>query len=76
MVVRSVLNVGKKTFFWRNERWEDSELTETQLKNIQKIKRYSPEYFKLSTRSGKHTAKYLAIEGTVIVVLDKVAYQF
>ena len=68
------MNVGKKTFFWRNERWEDSELTETQLKNIQKIKRYSSEYFKLS--SGKNSAKYLAIEGTVIVVLDKVAYQF
>ena len=70
------MNVGKKTFFWRNDRWEDSELTEAQLKNVQQIKRYSPEYFELSTRSGKYTAKYLAIEGTVIVVLDKVAYQF
>lgn len=76
IVVRSVLNVGKKTFFWRNDRWEDSTLTEQQLQHVQKIKRFSPEYFELSTRWGKDVAKYLAIEGHVVLVLDNQAYEF
>ncbi len=76
VVVRSVLNVGKKTFFWRNDRWEDSVLTETQLKNTRKVKRFSSEYFDLSKAAGKDAAKYLAIEGKVIVVLGDIAYEF
>ena len=39
-VVNSVLNVGTKTFFQRNNRWEDASLSEEQLKNIQQIERY------------------------------------
>ncbi len=76
VMVRSVLNLGKKTFFWRNDRWEDSTLTETQLKNARKIKRFSKEYFDLNTRFGKDVGKYLAIEEHVVVVLDDVAYEF
>ncbi len=75
-LIRTVLNVGNKTFFWRNERWEDSILQEEQLKNVQKIKRFSPEYFELNTRFGKEVAKYLAIDGTVILVLGDTAYEY
>ncbi len=75
-VVQSVLNVGKKTFFWRNDRWEDSTVTETQLKNTQKIKRFSKAYFELNTRFGKEVGKYLAIDESVVVVLGDVAYEF
>ena len=32
-VATTVINVGKKTFFQRNDRWEDSVLTEKQLQN-------------------------------------------
>ncbi len=75
-VVRTVLNVGTKTFFWRNNRWEDSVLKDEQLKHVQQIKRFSQEYFDLSKRFGKDVAKYLAIEGNVILVFDGVAYEF
>ena len=75
-VVPTVLNVGKKTFFWRNDRWEDSTLTEKQLKNVKKLKRFSQEYFDLSVKLGKDAAKYLAIEGDVVVVLGDTAYEF
>jgi uncharacterized protein (DUF1330 family) len=51
-------------------------LTDAQLKKTRKIKRYSSEYFDLTTRFGKETAKYLAIEGNVIVVLGNEAYEF
>ncbi|MGM0488180.1 MAG: VIT domain-containing protein [Planctomycetota bacterium] len=72
----TVLNVGTKTFFRRNGRWEDSALTERQLQNVHKIERYSDEYFDLSQRFGKEVSKYLAIEGNVIVVLEGEAYEF
>ncbi len=75
-MVPTVLNVGKKTFFWRNDRWEDSTLTEKQLKNVKKLKRFSQEYFDLSVKLGKDAAKYLAIEGDVVVVLGDTAYEF
>ena len=45
-------------------------------KNARKITRYSDEYFELVTRHGKHVAKYLALEGHVIVVLDGQTYEF
>jgi Ca-activated chloride channel family protein len=76
LVVPTVLNVGKKTFFRRNDRWEDSTLTDSLLENVKKIQRYGKEYFDLTVRFGKDVAKYLAIEGNVIVVLDNVAYEF
>jgi hypothetical protein len=71
-----VLNVGKKTFFFRSNRWEDSALTEDQLKKTQKVERYSRDYFDLSKRYGKDVAKYLAIEGNVVVLLGDTAYEF
>lgn len=75
-VVSTVLHVGTKTFFWRNNRWEDSTLTEPQLERARRVERFSAEYFDLQTRFGKEVAKYLAIEQEVVVVLDDQAYQF
>ncbi|MFW6168888.1 MAG: VIT domain-containing protein [Planctomycetota bacterium] len=72
----TVLNVGTKTFFRRNGRWEDSALTDRQLQNVHKIKRYSQEYFELGQRFGKEVSQYLAIEGNVVVVLEGQAYEF
>jgi Ca-activated chloride channel family protein len=74
--VRTVLNVGRKTFFWRQERWEDSTLTEEHLQHVRKIERYSSEYFDMVERFGKEFAQYLAVDETVVVVLDDTAYEF
>ena len=75
-VATNILNVGAKTFFQRNQRWEDSSVTEEQLKNVKQIERYSDEYFALSQKFGKEAAKYFAIEGKVVVVLEGQAYEF
>ncbi len=74
--VSTVLNVGKKTFFFRNNRWEDSVVTDAQLTNVQKLTRYSAEYFELAKKFGRDAARYLAIEGNVLVVLGDTAYEF
>jgi Ca-activated chloride channel family protein len=76
VVLDSVQNVGSKTFFLRGGRWVDSTLTEEQSKAVQKIERYSKEYFALLDKHGKDAAKYLAIEGEVTLVLDGQAYEF
>ncbi|MHB8861795.1 MAG: VIT domain-containing protein [Pirellulaceae bacterium] len=75
-VVTTVLNVGTKTFFRRNDRWEDSVLTDEQLRSVKRIERYSDEYFALSRQHGKEVAKYLALEGNVVIVLGDQAYEF
>jgi Ca-activated chloride channel homolog len=75
-VVTTVMNVGKKTFYRRHDRWEDSALTEEQIQKLQKIERYSDAYFALAQQYGKEVAKYLALEGTVVVLLGDQAYEF
>lgn len=76
VVVDTVQNVGRKTFFKRGDRWIDSSVTEEQEKNVQKIERFSKEYFDLVSKHGKDAAKYLAIEGKVLLVLGGQAYEY
>jgi Ca-activated chloride channel family protein len=76
VVVNSVQNVGAKTFFLRNDTWTDSDATPEQIKNVKKIERFSDSYFDLVSKHGKDNAKYLAIEGNVLVVFEGQAYQF
>jgi Ca-activated chloride channel family protein len=75
-VTHRTRNVGKKTFFWRNKRWEDSVLTDAQLKGLKEVKLYSDEYFDLVSRHGKDVAKYLATDDNIVVVLAGKAYAF
>jgi Ca-activated chloride channel family protein len=74
VVTRPPRTVGKKTFYWRNQRWEDSALTATQLEDLQEIKLYSKEYFDLLARHGKDVAKYLATDDDIVVVLSGKAF--
>ncbi len=69
-----VLHIGAKTFFWRNGRWEDSVLTDEQLKTLKKIEPFGDTYFKLIDSYGKTIARYAAVDEPLIVVLDGKAY--
>ncbi len=75
-VVTTVINVGSKTFFQRNGRWEDSALSDRQIQERKQIERYSDEYFALTKQYGNEVAKYLALEGQVLVLLGDQAYEF
>jgi len=72
----NVQMVGAKTFYRRDGRWVDSALTAQQEKSVQKVERFSKEYFALIDKHGLKAAQYLAIEGPVTVVLDDQAYSF
>lgn len=75
-VAQNVLNVGSRTFFRQGNQWVDSRLNEEKQQKAKKIARYSKEYFDLVAKHGKDVAKYLAMEGEVMLELDGEAYSF
>ena len=68
--------IGRKTFFERGGRLIDSTVTEAQQKSAKKIERFSPEYFDLIERYGKHVAQYLALDDPVCINLGGETYQW
>jgi len=74
--VKTVQQIGGKTFFLRDGCWVDSVLTEAQEKKVQRIRRFGQEYFDLLRRHGQSAGKYFAMEGDVTLVLDGQAYAF
>jgi Ca-activated chloride channel family protein len=75
-VAENLISVGRKTFLRRGDRWVDSTVTEEEEQKAQSIERFSPEYFELVARHGKHVAAYLAIEDPVTVKLDGRVYKW
>jgi hypothetical protein len=74
--VDTILQVGRKTFLRRDGKWVDSTLSADQEKKAKKVQRFSKNYFDLVKRLGKDSARYLAIDGKVTIVLDGQAYEY
>ena len=76
VVAKSMINVGRKTFNRRGDRWVDATLSEEKEKSAKQIERFSNEYFDLVAKHGKHVALYLAIDEPVVIELDGQVYQW
>jgi len=76
VVVDTVQRVGSKTFYREGDQWVDESVSEEEQKNAKQIERYSKAYFDLVSKHGKDAAKYLAMEGNVIVKLNGQVYRF
>lgn len=74
-VLDSVRNVGQKTFFYKEQRWQDSTVTAEQVKNAKRVTQFSREYFDLAASHGGTLAKYLAFDEPVLVNLGTTTYQ-
>jgi len=74
VAVDRIRQIGRKTFFQRGDRWVDSSVSEAEEKSAHKVERYSPEYFALVDRYGRHVAQYLAIDEPIVVKLDGQTY--
>ena len=72
---RNVLQLGQKTFFRKNNRWEDSAVTEEQAKKAIRVKQFSREYFDLAAKHSGTLAKYIAFDEPVLVDLAGETYQ-
>ena len=73
--VYTVRNLGQKTFYRRNNQWQDATVKEDQIKNATRIKQFSKEYFELANTQGGKLAKYLVFDEPVILNLDGKIYQ-
>jgi Ca-activated chloride channel family protein len=70
----SVQTVGDKTFYWKNNRWRDADLTEDTEKHPTRVEQFSDAYFALASRDNGRFAKYLALDGPILVRLDNKTY--
>jgi hypothetical protein len=70
----TVQTVGDKTFYWKNNRWRDADLTEETEKNPTRVEQFSVAYFMLASRDNGRFAKYLALDGPILVRLDEKTY--
>jgi Ca-activated chloride channel homolog len=66
--------IGEKTFYWKNDRWRDADVTADGEKNPIRIKPFSDEYFALAAKENGRFAKCLALDGPVLIVLDGKTY--
>jgi Ca-activated chloride channel family protein len=69
-----VQTVADKTFYWKNNRWRDADLTEETEKNPVRIQQFSDAYFALASRDNGRFAKYLTLDGPILVRLEDKTY--
>ena len=67
--------VGQKVFFKKDQRWQDSSVTEEQARHAIHVVQFSREYFDLAASHGGVMAQYLAFDEPVLVNLGSQTYQ-
>lgn len=72
---QAVRNVGQKTFYRKQNQWQDSSVTPAEGKAAKRIVQYSKEYFDLAAAHGGTLAKYLVFNEPVLVKLADNVYQ-
>jgi len=73
--VKSLKQVGGKSFFFEEGQWVDSNASKEQIETAQDLTRYSSSYFALAAKHGAVVGRILALPGTVIVVIDGQVYR-
>lgn len=66
--------VGQKSFFRKNNQWQDSTVSDEQAKKAIRIRLFSREYFDLAAKHAA-LAKYIAFDEPVLVNLGDTTYQ-
>ena len=70
-----VRTIGQKTFFFKQNRWQDSSVTAEQQQAAIRIVQFSNEYFSLAASHGGRLAKYLVFNEPLILNLGGKIYQ-
>jgi Ca-activated chloride channel homolog len=73
-VKQSVQTVADKTFYWKNNQWRDADLTAENEKNPTRVQQFSDAYFALAARDNGRFAKYLALDGPILLQLADKTY--
>jgi Ca-activated chloride channel family protein len=69
-----VQRVAGQTLFFKNDRWEDSSLTEEQLKSFITVEQYSAEWFDLAEKAGARFAPLLTQAEPALVRINGATY--
>jgi Ca-activated chloride channel family protein len=73
--VETVRTIGRKTFFRKQDRWQDSTVTPDQESAAVRIVQFSPEYFELAAAQGGRWSSYFTFSEAVVVNLDGKTYR-
>lgn len=74
--VRNIRKIGSKTFYLYNNLWVESTVSEKEIVTAINIKKFSPEYFKISNNQSAKMNTYLSDKEEVVVRLNGVIYLF
>jgi Ca-activated chloride channel family protein len=70
-----IRQIGKKTFYWKNNRWVDSEVTPADEKNVVVVVQLSDDYFKMARSQKAEFNQYFSQTEPVTVKLEGKVYQ-
>ncbi len=70
-----VRNIGQRAFFQKKGVWQQSDLTEEQIKNAIDVVMYSDEYFTLARNIKRSESQYMNFTEDVLVELDGKVYR-
>ncbi len=72
-VAQRVRRIDTKTFYWKNNEWQDSEygtLTEEAQKKLIEVEQFSDEYFELTRLNKGRYGKYLSVAEPMLIRID------
>ena len=72
-VAQRVRRIGTKTFYWKNNEWQDAEygtLKEETQKKIIEVELFSDEYFELTRLNKGRYGKYLSVAEPMLIRID------
>ena len=71
---QNVRNIANRTFYQREGRWIDSQVSKEQETKATRVQQFSDEYFALAKRFGKTMSQYMVFEEPVLLNLEDRTY--
>lgn len=74
LIGQVVRNIGNRTFYQRQGRWTDSQVTKSQESQAVRIKQFSDDYFALAKKHGRTLSQYMVFDEPVLLNLAEQTY--
>ena len=76
---QSIKKIGAKTFYWKNNEWQDSALSSDKNKIDEKkvvtVEQFSKEYFELASKDKGRWSPYLSVSEPVLIKIGDTIYR-
>lgn len=74
-VVETVKNIGGRAFYFKDNRWVDGSMTETEVSNAKEVKQFTEEWFEISRQNSQEMNSMLTFDKEVVVRLNGQSYK-